>query len=564
MINSKRFTAFPIKDIELFIEDEIVEAGELLLDINSTFSVSEIEKNLWVTTLKEGGQSFEVEIQMHYKKVKAYTCDCEMYATHELCPHITATLLWLRKNKTKTAPPKVRKRVSNPTKLTTNNILQNIKHKDLMTFVKQYARTNKAFSIALKARFTSDINFLATEDKYHQLLNSVLSPKKSINHLGKRFLAQIESVIKEVIQQIADQLALDNHAEAFIILKVLFDRLHTISLSKRTDLEPLNGHLNEGLRMLSSITKREIAPQLNFEIWEYGLKAWKDEDYFGHAAKWNLFQILERLAIEKVRKKELLESLLHHMNSIDKEDDHRIMLLVAQMRLHNQLGEEDHVNMLLEEHLSEPLILLSAIAEAKRSEDWTRVLALAKFGESLKMEEALSIQLDETLLEVAKAKKDQPTQKKMAKKLFLKTFQFKYLLSLNLSTQPSLYAQLIEELSDLPYSLNQRDAIAKLHSQSQNQAGLLNYLKEAQSLDLLKAYGASLIHDQKEEVYQLYRDLLAQYLKQHFGKQAANRITDFIFHLKGIRATDLAAELIERFRKEYSDRDSLIQELAQF
>ena len=87
---------FPLSDIELNIEDDIIALAEEM----SPKALDEVEKNLWLAHFEElSGAVVETEIQLNGVKVKNFTCDCPIFKAQTICPHVAATLLALLKRR---------------------------------------------------------------------------------------------------------------------------------------------------------------------------------------------------------------------------------------------------------------------------------------------------------------------------------------------------------------------------------------------------------------------------------------------------------------------------------
>ncbi|MEL6925779.1 MAG: hypothetical protein AAFO94_17165, partial [Bacteroidota bacterium] len=147
---------------------------------------------------------------------------------------------------------------------------------------------------------------------------------------------------------------------------------------------------------------------------------------------------------------------------------------------------------------------------------------------------------------------------------FLRTHELRYFELLPEKEDETFVLQLVDELREQRFSLSQRDAIAALLHHINATKLLLDYIEYSQSLDLLRRYGAYLLQAHKQEAYRLHRQMIDTYLNQHFGPQAADRVADFIAHLRVIRASDLAAELLLDYRKRFADRPSLMEALEVF
>ncbi|NJK83459.1 MAG: hypothetical protein HC912_06190 [Saprospiraceae bacterium] len=58
--------------------------------------------------------------------------------------------------------------------------------------------------------------------------------------------------------------------------------------------------------------------------------------------------------------------------------------------------------------------------------------------------------------------------------------------------------------------------------------------------------------------------MLEDYIKHHVGRVPSKKVKLKLEHLFQIGATQIATELIKKFRDEYADRQSLMKELEYF
>ena len=129
---------FPLSDLELNVEDDILEQAELLEAGSAFKALTEVEKNLWVARIDDVEGLIETEIQLIGLKVKSFTCDCIVFNKLTVCPHITAALMILRRRKVieketkeaqkilKNPRPKHRQKSRFPTLLSASTLLNSL------------------------------------------------------------------------------------------------------------------------------------------------------------------------------------------------------------------------------------------------------------------------------------------------------------------------------------------------------------------------------------------------------------------------------------------------------
>ena len=71
---------FFLQQIERHIDESLLIQGEDILAKDGILSLEEIESHLWAfKVIEEGDAKFEVEIQITPSKIKAFTCDCDIF-----------------------------------------------------------------------------------------------------------------------------------------------------------------------------------------------------------------------------------------------------------------------------------------------------------------------------------------------------------------------------------------------------------------------------------------------------------------------------------------------------
>ena len=559
---------FPIQELELHIEDELVEIAEDYLENHLGFRAAELDKNLWVALFdKEHEEAIETEIQLQGRKHKASSCECANFNRDGICEHLIIIMLWLRRRWKKKAEHKAatasKRQTKKHNRLTTTLLLKHVPQKDLETFVKRYARSNPTFGLQLKAKFVGKIPNMDTKLKYQQLFETATkSNQKNSSLLSKKNLAKLEMVCKEVLEQCEDNLAAKNYKDTLDIASVMIDKAAPFCKLETNSYEKLNQYLKECFSILAHIAEANVAPQLKAEIWDFLYTEWQQtEKYVSHFHK--LFAVvLVKLATTNEQKELLIELINTHLLLGSKRNNKQVHLLLHQLNLLQSIGAEQDVNALLEKHLNHPEILLAAIHQAKKINQWQRVENLIQFGKQLELPNGFEEKLDLFLLEKAQAQQNTAQERNLAKALFLKSFDFKYYELFKKLSSESEQLKLLNTLKAMPFSIAQRDAIAKILES--DKSALLNYIKESESLDLLKTYSQPLLAYDKETVYSLYNQMINNYLNSHLGNQAATKVVGMLEHLKELRATDLMENLLEKMKTSYQDRNSLMEELAEF
>jgi hypothetical protein len=539
------------------------------VDYDKVLRLQEIERHLWVAEVEES-QLFEVEIKISPSKVLAYTCDCDRFKSEGICQHIVAVLIKIRRKKNvarekKAAKPK---RKSTHKKLTTNIILEQVSNEELQAFVRQYAKTNRSFAIALKTRFASNVSSLDSKEKFSQLLESAINhnrkPDRSISMRGSQ---KILKVLAELQAQIEDAIALEHYHEAISIAQSIIEKTSPIIKKLSHNREIISDNITEAFDAFNKIAQLNRAPALREAIWNYCLEESDKIIYRASNVDHYFFKILLQLSESKEDGEILIQALEHQIAKYKKEQRPLSTILLTQINVLEKMGSKKDVKQLINDNLDQPDVLFFAIHQSLQKKDWKKAKLLAKEGMKMKSLKDERFKLEQILLQISRNEGNSKAIAKYARSIFLRTMEIgSYrLLKENFDQDwTEEYKKLVQQITALPFSERRRDIIASMHLEENDQNALLEYLQKTGSIDLLIGFDTSLFPEYKEELKELYQRLLTGYLKNHLGRKTSQRIRDCMQHLKEIGQDRLAEELVENFRSEYPERHTLMEELAYF
>ena len=563
---------FPLKDIEIFIADNVLEAAEKLIEANSIRQFQELERNLWVALI-EDGDTYEIEAQISPSKVKAFTCDCATIKTAGMCRHVAAILLLLRQKinaraekikKAKEAPKK-----KTPNRITTATILDLVKPNELKAFVKKYASQDRTFALLLKAQFTHIVP--GHEEKEHinkvleNTINSVKRPARGINTSGIKL---IQKVVDTILLQSEEALAKKHYSEVFDSLNASILQLAPLAgLNKQDRTFPKL--VIRTYTILGRLCKANIAPQLENEIWEFLLKECSKAVYYLCSFWSELLSLTLRLATTNPRQ-EVFSNLLDSMENerfVKNNTSVRSALLSAKMSLLNLQGNQAAIDFFLKYNMNDKEVLMNAIQLSVEKEDWSKVKQLATYGKDKEIADIDEHQLNVYLLEATVAKKEKRNTIKYASICFQSSYDFQFLNTLKqvagkkwVQTRDALLQKLLAK----PYSIENRNAIAKIYSDENLTKELLEFIDTSKSLDLLKLYDQQIRQSFPDQLPHTYKSLIYNYLNNYIGPKAATKVRQSIEHLIAQDEQKLARSLVRGIRLEYKERHALMEELGRF
>ncbi len=554
--------SFPLKYLELHLDNHQLEQAEALLAQKAFLSLTKIERNLWSGMLLTD-QEYETEIKLVNGKVNNFSCDCIPFRKNKTCTHVVATLLMLRHKIDSIQEEVVQQKKETKHKLSTAQILKSVPPDSLLLFVKEYAKKHRNFALDLKTKFASLVPGNEDSDRYDQILSSALSMHKSKNGIiNKRGVKQIEIVCQELLSQSEDQIALKRYTEAYPILSAI---LFKIPPSIKYDDESyLNDIYYKAFELLNQILLQDISPAFKRNIFEFISQELPLWSIFENNLEAEYFNVLQKLAIDISETDIIYELLEEWQQDIPLSKKNRVNVLVLKINLLEKEGKSKEAQALIDENLSNPSILYIAVEEAKKQNDWPKIEQIGKASLS-KLEKHEDRSFIHNLLFEASRNLNKPKDFQHYGILrFLESFDFRYIDEM-VDAKPDsadlIYDSVMIGLEKQTYSKSKRNAIAEIHFRRKEIKELFNYIEKLGSLELLQSFDQNFLPKRKKKIYSLYKYLVSEYLDNHLGRVPAQKISSLIHHLKKIAAHDLAYDLMAMIKEKYAERHSLMDEI---
>lgn len=561
---------FLLRKLEARVDEEDLIRGEELLEGGAVSPLQEIERHLWVGVVQEGETAYEVEIKISPSRVLAGTCECDRFRETNSCEHFVAALLALRRHLHRRQERKEKKRSvpKGPRKLTTAVVLDNVDHRELVDFVKEYARTHRNFAIALKARFASNVDSIDTKAKFTQLLESTISlarrPDRSISRRG---LQKIAKVLNELSDQSEEALIEQHYAEVVSIAQSVIEKITPVLSKVSASADELKKAVQGAFQLLQELVETDLPPALESALRRYYLEECHKLTYRNNHIDRQFFRLLLQMAKSEKQYEDLLDALEQQLEKYRKEFRDTTSLLLLKLQVLEQAGRDAAAQQLIENNLLQTGILRHAVDQAERRGNLERARFIILKGlETGGPPERIQM-LEDKLLHVAARQGDERTQREILEKRFLKTLNlsvYHRLRDLLGEAAAPYQQQLIEHLREEPPGPQRNETLAELLVEADRKDDLLKHLQQSASLRLLEKYDKYLLPEFEEALLLLYRDLLQEYVQNHLGPKSSRRIREILDHLHQIGMKELAARLVQEFRTSYPERHTLMEELALF
>ena len=557
---------FLLQKLESHIDEEALIEGENLLEAGAVEGLFELEKHLWLATV----EGYEVELKISPSKVLGGTCECSRFNQEGMCEHLAAMMMVLRrKQQTRLQKrEKEKKETPSPRKLTTGIVLDNVNLEELADFVREYARANRNFAIALKARFASTVSEIDSKEKYVQLLESTIKAvRKPDRNISLRGAQRLLKVLEELKQQAEQGIMERDFLEVAYICQSIIEKVAPILKKARGKQRELRQEVNHAFEYLHQLLEKGPAPTLLHELWAYCLQEYNKLAYRSNGIDLLFFKLMVELAQEPRQQEILLDSLDNYKEKYKEESRPTAPLMLIELSALEKSGRNEEARQLMESNLMQPDVLLYAIQQAITKGQMPRVKALAITGLRFDLPQEVKARLEELLLRLAEEDDEREEINRYALRRFLDTQDFSYYQKARRADRAGWAGQVEEILAhfqSLPYAPSRRNTIARILAEEGMDSRLMSYAEQVQSLDLLQEFAPFLIGNYRERLLELYRKLLTDFLRNHLGRKTSQRIREALQRLHEIGAGELAVLLVEEFRSQYPDRHSLMEELALF
>ncbi len=211
--------------LETKVPEEIYLASEEISDAEQISGLSQNKDKEWEATVVDNNMHFSVVAEVKRSKLKYCSCNCSIFSKEQMCPHLVATLIKLRKNLEK---KKLERKARTVTKRRTtsfdlNSFINQISADELKTFVLAKAKSDKNFKLLLQARFIEKIS----TDQLAPFIESTFPVLTKANEKVqasklRAFIDITEELLNHFKNLIAQSDFIEAYEFAFLLLKKSF------------------------------------------------------------------------------------------------------------------------------------------------------------------------------------------------------------------------------------------------------------------------------------------------------------------------------------------------------
>ncbi len=562
---------FPLSDIELNIDDDLLEKAEQLEQKQAFKALSEVEKGLWTSRFDESEEGItETEVQLSGSRVRNYTCECEVFRQYNICHHIALTLIALRRRRQREADARQErqqmiqkmKETESPSRLTIPNILKKIDTSELMEFVSDYARSDKQFAIALKTRFAGSLNAENDLSHYKTLidntLKSVKNPKGKITPKG---WLQVLTMVDELRQKSESHFKKGILQVSFDLIKMTLPIVHRFLRSTDSPKIKMEKRQIYMMEILRGVSELGISPELKENIWEFIRQEYNQNARYVFSDR--LYDWLLKNGDTPTRYEQFSTDIDHQIDSFSQNLEVKDRLLTQKIQLLQKNGRTEEASRLILSSSQNPEVLFFAIENALEGGDFVLAKSLSINGlEIFKNTTSTLYQIEEFLFSIAEKSSDTEGVLFYGQKLLVRTLDMSYWEKLkSLYMGVSRVREIVESIENQPYRIEKRDALAAIYFSENEIDKLIEFIKNLQSLELLRRYGVEIWQADAEKGVELHTHIINEFLFSHLGRPPAQRIRGILEGHLAKNAKELVDKIKQNLLENFAERPSITEEM---
>ncbi len=549
-----------LKNFEFHINPSTWNTAQDLVQAGAVRNLQEVEKHFWVAQISDTeDQQFEVEIMITPHRIKAFTCECWPAGRRLMCAHIAAGLVKIRQFLEQKSEARQARTAGKSTaddgRLSVPNVLKNASGADLAAFVREYARQDRDFSLALKTWFASQ--FTGVENPFTLVFDTALPRNAGTRELKDAEIRRLRKTLLNLDAQLAAAREESNVLAVFQITTALLQKiipvLPNLDNPKRRQLLEF---CQNAVTNLIDLRPENLSPELRENRRSFLLELLEQTD-FPAELETPVIAFLYTDATEP----DWFEQIRLLFDRTPFPAPQRTLNLFVAALAQRNLPEA--VVRVLQDYDQHPGLAKKALDCLHQLQRWEAVLAVCEHFLDQKTLNPLQVrELENMILKAAENAGNKSRYKTVLRRMFQRNGSeaiYLRLKTLSGSGWPKERASLLGKFQ----SAGNIAVLAPLLAADGDLDTLTTVIKQQGNLALLQEYEAALLPTHQAFVRNFYINNLSAYLTDHFGRQAAEQVRLNLTSLLRINQAALVNEIIVALIARFPDRQSLPEELAE-
>lgn len=548
-----------VKDFEHHISAATWNTADELVQAGGVKALKEVEKHFWVASVEDAEGTFETETIITPHKIKAFTCECWAQGRRLMCPHIAASLLKIRQfleQKTEERKVRAEKRATTElSRITVGNVLDKVAPEELADFVQEYARRDRDFALALKTWFAGSVS--SAENPFALVLDSVIPKALPDKKMREQDLRRLRQTLDELERQLLAAHQEHNFRTAFQLSATILERIcPLVDKLEDTKRQQILRYCEQAFEQLNLLQETQTSPELRESAWNSVFEL-LSADHFPAEMATPVLLFLNREATDQDKFRRISELF----DQVPSPAPVLVLHLFAGALA--KKGMPDAVIRLLEEYSEKPGKLrdiISMLAQTGNPE--AAYQAGDHFLEKIPFSFGQRRDIEEMLIDIAKKDKKPARHIKLLWRRFLQNGNFDYFEEMKNVAGDGWPAELKSRLNELRKRGDDNMTAIVLAAEG-HKAELAQLLEKQDNIGQFQQYENLFLPENRDFVQARYVELLSNYLREHFGRQASAFVRLQLAGLVQKGEPDLAIGVIRELTTRFNDRPSLPDELTE-
>jgi len=483
-----------------------------------------------------------------------------------VCKHIVTVLFPLQQDKLELNQPNFKIPKKNKAKSASQQIkelLKAISHKELIEFIEENSKKDKAFRNCFLASF-GHLSQDQSKEFYQKQIHSILQTATGRDGwIGWSDMKYVVNTTQPFLENAEKYLASTNFENAFFISAALLEEM-TEALQYGDDSNgDLDYFVESAMELLSKLTQEKLSQTLKDEILEYCIYSFKQKLFEG----WDWHLGILRIAAELIDDDDDVNTILTCLDTINGKYE----LEYAQsfkLDLLRKYKDEKEVEKYINEHISNASIRTKELEKAFKSKNFERVIELSESGIKCDKQDkpGLVKAWYNWLLKVAQAQKNTAKIIEYSRFLFIDNFypeQDYYQILKENSKAENWHPFLEEIIKEITPKTRwtYTTLIRKIYINEEWWDRLFLMLKQNLSLENIEQNEPYLAKNYSSELIELYSERITHYVENFVGRNHYQTACKYLRRMKKLGGNDQVNNLIVSFRKQYPQRKALMEEL---
>jgi hypothetical protein len=554
-----------LTEFEQLIDEKILKRGLAYFKSSAITDFSEISTGEY-EAIVSGTEEYTVQLEISNDTITEHNCDCP-YDMGPICKHAVAVIFHLQQDELELNQPSISKPRKTKTKSVSQQVkelLKEIPHKELVDFVDKNSKKDKKFRNYFLASF-GHLSQNQSKEFYQKQIHSILqSAAGRDGWIGWSDMKYVVNTTEPFLENAKKYLANNSFENVFYISTALLEEI-TESFQYGDDSNGDLGYFIESaMELLSNLTKEKIPSQLKQEIFEYCISSFKQKLFEG----WDWHLGMLHTACELIDKESDADIILDCLDSVN-GDYERERAQSFKLDVLRKFKNEKEVEKYINKHISNTSIRTKEIEKAFKNKDFKRVIQLSEDGIKCdkKDKPGLVKVWYNWLLKVAQFKNETSKTIEYSRFLFIDNFHpeqdYYQILKENVEGEnwhPFLEKIIIEITPKSKWTYT--ELIRKIYIKEEWWDRLFIMLKQNLSMENIQQNEQYLSNDYSSELIELYSERITNYVEEYIGRNHYQTACRYLRRMKKLGGNEQVNELIELFRKQYSQRKALMDELT--